>query len=147
MIMFRRRSGAFDRLGIRVPCLFVSPWLPRGYVEKRAFDHSSLPATVKRLFNLPSFIGRRDTAANTFENLLLQAPRTNALPSDQMQPLPAGPGNAALDLKLSEYQQALLAMASSPAAPRPIQAQAEQAIAARRDVYGHVATMAARRTS
>ena len=135
----------FDRFGLRVPCVLVSPWLPRGYVDKREFDHSSLPATVKKLFGLPSFLGKRDEVANTFETLLLPTVREHTLPSEETQPLPTGGGSAAIDLTLSEHQKALLAMAGSVTAPRPIRAQAEQAVAARRAVYGQVAALAARK--
>ena len=41
---------AFDRLGVRVPAVLVSPWIPRGTVVDRLFDHASIPATVTRFF-------------------------------------------------------------------------------------------------
>jgi phospholipase C len=37
----------FDRLGVRVPALLISPWIPRGtVVNGRIFEHASIPATV-----------------------------------------------------------------------------------------------------
>src|SRR6267378_2836923 len=41
----------FDRLGVRVPAILVSPWVPRGMVVKdRVFEHASIPATVTEHF-------------------------------------------------------------------------------------------------
>jgi phospholipase C len=40
----------FDRLGVRVPAILVSPWIPKGTVVDRVFDHASIPATATRFF-------------------------------------------------------------------------------------------------
>lgn len=40
----------FDRLGIRVPAILISPWIPRNTVVNRVFDHASIPATVQKFF-------------------------------------------------------------------------------------------------
>ncbi len=82
------RAFAFDRLGIRVPAILVSPWIPRGTVipgpedpEKgRVFEHASIPATVTSQF-LPNFDQNnkrtvREKSASTFLDLL----------TDQMRP-------------------------------------------------------------
>lgn len=42
----------FDRLGVRVPAVLVSPWIPKGTVVNRVFDHASIPATVSRFFQV-----------------------------------------------------------------------------------------------
>ena len=60
----------FDRLGVRVPALLISPYVQRGRIVSRVFDHSSIPATVKKVFGLPAFLTKRDAQANTFEDLL-----------------------------------------------------------------------------
>ena len=37
----------FDRLGVRVPSILISPWIPKGtVVNGRVFEHASIPATV-----------------------------------------------------------------------------------------------------
>jgi len=41
---------AFDRLGVRVPAILISPWIAKGTVVDRVFDHASIPATVTKLF-------------------------------------------------------------------------------------------------
>ena len=40
----------FDRLGVRVPAILISPWIPRGTVVDRVFDHASIPATISKFF-------------------------------------------------------------------------------------------------
>jgi phospholipase C len=42
----------FDRLGVRVPAVLVSPWIPKNTIVDRVFDHASIPATVTRFFQL-----------------------------------------------------------------------------------------------
>jgi phospholipase C len=40
----------FDRLGVRVPAILISPWIPKGTVVNRVFDHASIPATITKFF-------------------------------------------------------------------------------------------------
>jgi phospholipase C len=89
-------SFAFDRLGVRVPALFISPWIEPGTVVHRPsgpeptsqYEHSSIPATVKKIFDLPEFLTKRDAWAGTFESVLTRAtPRTDCPgTSSHMQP-------------------------------------------------------------
>jgi len=75
----------FDRLGIRVPAILVSPWIARGTVvpgtedpgNAQIFEHASIPATVTKFF-LQDDAQRtvRERKANTFLSLL----------TDQMRP-------------------------------------------------------------
>ncbi len=44
------REFRFDRLGVRVPAILVSPWIPRNTVVDRVFDHASIPATLTKFF-------------------------------------------------------------------------------------------------
>jgi phospholipase C len=74
------QSFAFDRLGVRVPAILVSPWVPKGTVVNDVFEHASIPATASNWL-LPGFTGdrsARERAAATFLDLL-SAPviRTN----------------------------------------------------------------------
>jgi len=68
----------FTRLGVRVPTILVSPFVEKGVVDSTIYEHSSLPATLKTLFNLPEGLTARDKAANTFEkNLSCGTPRSD----------------------------------------------------------------------
>jgi phospholipase C len=57
----------FDRLGVRVPAILISPWIPKGTVVNRVFDHASIPATVTKFF-LGDYSPRspRETGADVF---------------------------------------------------------------------------------
>ncbi|XP_008802791.1 non-specific phospholipase C1 [Phoenix dactylifera] len=112
----------FDRLGVRVPTILVSPWIekgtvihePNGPTAHSQFEHSSIPATVKKLFNLNSnFLTKRDAWAGTFESQfsLRKTPRTDCpekLP-EVKRLRPFGPRE---DSTLSEFQMELMQLAS-----------------------------------
>ena len=84
-------QNPYTRLGSRVPVILVSPWLRKGTVvsEPKAstkpfsdsqYDGTSIAATVKRLFDLPEFLTRRDAWSASFDHLFdeLSTPRTDA---------------------------------------------------------------------
>ena len=77
----------FDQLGVRVPAVVVSPWIPAGnIVDHTLYDHSSLLATVERLYGIPPLTAR-DAQANDFRHLLSaetprEAPRTLPDPAE-----------------------------------------------------------------
>jgi phospholipase C len=67
----------FDRLGVRVPAILVSPWVKKGTIINEVFEHASIPATVTDYF-IGAYPDRtpREIAANTFlGNLSLDAMR------------------------------------------------------------------------
>jgi phospholipase C len=62
----------FDRLGVRVPSILVSPWVTRGLVVNDVYEHASIPATATEWL-FPGFAGPRtdrETKARTFLHLL-----------------------------------------------------------------------------
>ncbi len=62
---------AFDRLGVRVPAVFVSPYIKAGTILSQPFDHCSIVATVRKLFCLDKTpFNWREAQAETFENIL-----------------------------------------------------------------------------
>ena len=65
--------------------LAVSPWLARGVVQEPAgrtstsqWEHSSIPATAKNLFNLSAFLTKRDAWAGSLTELLRPRARARA---------------------------------------------------------------------
>jgi phospholipase C len=68
---------AFDLLGPRVPTVLVSPRIPAGTIDATVYDHSSIVATLRRLFAPGAEpLSPRDAIAETFErNLALEVPR------------------------------------------------------------------------
>ncbi len=83
----------FKRLGLRVPCLLISPWIRKGSVCSDQLQHTSVLATLKQLYGLPNFLTRRDAQAKTFSHLLeeLDSPRTD---TPQVLQRPDLPGKA-----------------------------------------------------
>lgn len=41
---------AFDRLGIRVPTVIVSPWITPNHLDETRYDHASIVASLRRLW-------------------------------------------------------------------------------------------------
>ncbi|KAL4302441.1 hypothetical protein GQ457_10G007070 [Hibiscus cannabinus] len=111
----------FDRLGVRVPTIMVSPWIDKATVvhggngkpyPTSEFEHSSIPATVKKLFNLSApFLTKRDEWASTFESILQTRtePRTDC-PERLPTPARIREGEAKEEAKLSEFQEELAAV-------------------------------------
>ena len=56
----------FDRLGVRVPAILISPWIPANTVVDRVFDHASIPATVSKFFQVSAPCSPRETNADAF---------------------------------------------------------------------------------
>jgi phospholipase C len=69
---------AFDRLGLRVPALIASPFVGKGVVHSTPLQHTSVMATVRKLFGITGALTRRDAAAASFEDLFLTTARTDA---------------------------------------------------------------------
>lgn len=68
----------YDQLGVRVPALVISPLIRRGVIDHTIYDHTSMLASVERLFRIRP-LTNRDHAANDFLHLLsLESPRTDA---------------------------------------------------------------------
>lgn len=68
----------FKQLGVRVPAVVISPLVPRNTIDQTVYDHSSVLATVERLFGLKP-LTKRDATANDFLHLFkLPAPRIDA---------------------------------------------------------------------
>lgn len=114
----------FDRLGVRVPTIVVSPWIKKGTVvhgpggvptPTSEYEHSSIPATVRKIFNLTSPpLTKREAWAGTFDKLFttLTEPRTDC-PEQLPMPVKIREGEANEDAKLSEWQQELVQLAAA----------------------------------
>lgn len=94
----------FNRLGLRVPAILVSPWLPKGEVAHTQYQHTSILATLRRLFMLGKPLTKRDAAARPFDDLLTDTFRRDTprkLPRARM-PKAAAARPAQLDTLLQE---------------------------------------------
>jgi phospholipase C len=130
---------AFDRLGVRVPAVLVSPYIEAGtIISDTIFDHSSLAATARKLFLgdtwQDTFLTQRDRVANTFEGALTRtvARATNEVDvSGKHHTGLAGRNLSLLDRatqqatrRLSDHQQALMQVMMSAATANMTQGQA-----------------------
>jgi phospholipase C len=77
---FQVPSFAFDRLGLRVPAVIVSPWIRKGVIEHKKLQHTSVIKTATELFGLAGPLNNRDASAASFGDLFTQlsAPRVAA---------------------------------------------------------------------
>ncbi len=78
----------FDQYGVRVPAVIVSPLIPKGVVDHTLYDHTSVLATVEKLYGLPPLTNRDKTANDVIGLLSLSAPRTDC-PTTLSRPAPA----------------------------------------------------------
>ena len=84
---FRMEAGFnFDRFGVRVPTILISPWVAPGTVFRSEtnvpYDHTSFLATLLNWFGIPQSewgLGNRILNAPTFENVLTGTPNSVSL--------------------------------------------------------------------
>jgi phospholipase C len=97
----------FERLGVRVPAILISPFIDPA-VDSTIYDHSSVPATLNKIFGLgpQNFLSKRDRQANTFESRLSRSsPRSRPIP---LPGLPMDAFSQPASTGYSEYQLSLL---------------------------------------
>lgn len=72
---------AFDRLGIRVPTLLISPWVGKGLIENKGqnfggeYTHTSILNFLSELWGLEK-LTPRVSYSSTFEHLILPSLRS-----------------------------------------------------------------------
>ncbi len=81
--------GAFDRYGIRVPLVVVSPWARRRFVSHTVYDHTSILRFIETRFDLPALTARDANADPMLELFDFQHARFRRPPR-----LPAAPIDA-----------------------------------------------------
>lgn len=111
----------FDRYGVRVPTILISPYIQAGTILKRPpgsiypYDHTSVIATLRKCFNLGGPLTRRDSVAPDLESVLNLSTPDNQGP-DKVSPLPYTlPQDAlekALNAPLNGFQKAMHEAAS-----------------------------------
>jgi hypothetical protein len=106
---YRNRPFAFTQLGVRVPTVVVSPWVSEGAIDSTVYDHTSVVATVGRLWAPTATpLTRRDRFANDILHLLVddhpvRSPPQRCAAYDQRPdagPAPAVGGCAATDYEV-----------------------------------------------
>lgn len=144
----------FTRLGVRVPTVMISPYIDAGTVvhdppaankpfPSSLYDHSSVPATVKALFDMPAFLTKRDEWAGTFTHILTrETPRTDCpmvLPDPPQESAAHAAYRAAMrarantadgTLPINEFQRELVGLALGLVGEQPLAADVEMTEAA-----------------
>src|SRR5712691_3553576 len=89
--------GAFDRYGIRVPALVVSPYAKAHHVSHIVYDHTSILKFIETRFDLPP-LTRRDAAADPMLDMFdfseMSIPHAN-LPDAPIDPVGVAARHAA----------------------------------------------------
>ncbi|MEO9320319.1 MAG: alkaline phosphatase family protein [Nitrososphaera sp.] len=96
----------FDRLGVRVPAILISPWVQNTVISK-TFDHTSLLKYLTELWGLGP-LGSRTANANSIGEAISTESRTDtpaSLPSSPPRPIQAIPLQ-----RLSEHQMSLISL-------------------------------------
>ena len=112
----------YERLGVRIPTIAVSPWIHRNVLvheappeqkpfETSQYELSSIPATLRQIF--PQLeqtpLNKRDAWAATFEHLLTDDYRSDCLMElPFVPPPPEGELQRLLDLHIDEHAEGLM---------------------------------------
>ena len=112
----------FDRYGVRVPAVLISPWIPEASVvrppagSKYPFDHASILSTLRKLFDLGEPLTRRDAVAPDLLPALSLTSPSNAGPASLTFPTvtpTAGEIASAHQAAPNDLQQSLACLASA----------------------------------
>lgn len=79
-------GGKFDRYGVRVPFILVSPYAKPGYVGHAVYDHTSVLRFVQAKFKVPALTARDANADPMLDLFDFSSPKLLSPP-----PLPAAP--------------------------------------------------------
>lgn len=111
------RNFAFDRLGLRVPALLISPWLPCGLGSTvfggRIFEHSSIVRSVRETFQSGDALTQRDATASSWNTAFLSTPRTVPLLATRLPAASPAPVSGLSQNAISQSQIATLHLATA----------------------------------
>jgi len=85
-----KKGFKFDRLGVRIPTVVVSPWIKKGTLvnkpseaqkpsEHSEFELCSIPATIIKMFGLKGRLTKRTDFAATFDDIISDELRTDCI--------------------------------------------------------------------
>jgi len=83
------QPGAFDRYGIRVPMVAISPFSKRGFVSHTVYDHTSILRFIENRFDLPALTARdanADPMLDLFDFTNPPFPTPPNLPAAEIDP-------------------------------------------------------------
>ena len=74
---YNQYGFGFDQYGVRVPALVISAYTAKNLISHLPYDHSSVPATLEAMFNMPALTQRDANANNVTALASLAAARTD----------------------------------------------------------------------
>ena len=80
---------AFDRLGVRVPFIVVSPYARKHHVSHRVYDHASIVRFLEARFVMPAMTGRDANAEAPFDMFDFDSPAFLDPPAIAIPPVDA----------------------------------------------------------
>ena len=101
---------AFDRLGVRVPAVVVSPLIASGTISSLVYDHTSVIRTVMETFGIPGRLLKREAQANDLSSVIGTTLRTD-IPTITPRPVPPATqelSNAFANVPLTEFQRTMV---------------------------------------
>jgi phospholipase C len=116
----------FDRFGLRVPTLLISPLIPAGTVYRvpaggTSLDHTSILKTVEQRWNLPALTARDKAAPGFGDVLSLTTPRTDDVLAGVTVPTSGSAGPSAGQLShLEAIREELVALNAGQAVPASV---------------------------
>ena len=119
------QTFGFDRYGVRVPAVIVSPYVAPGTIFGKSnavpFDHTTIIATVRKRFGISGALTARDAQAPDLDSVLT-LPRPTNLGPLRLKAIPYAPSPTtaavAQTKSLNSMQKALVRLAANlPPAP------------------------------
>ena len=96
----------FDRYGVRVPTVMVSPYIEKGTIISDTYDHTSIIKVIRERWNLEQPLTERDNHANSFAKVLnRETPRTDSV---SIEPRKYAMPRAVLDEPINPLQRTIL---------------------------------------
>jgi phospholipase C len=114
------QTFGFDRYGVRVPAVIVSPYVAPGTIFGKSnavpFDHTTIIATVRKRFGISGALTARDAQAPDLDSVLT-LPRPTNLGPLRLKALPYAPSPTtaavAQTKPLNSMQKALVRLAAN----------------------------------
>lgn len=98
----------FDKLGVRVPAILISPYVQNTVVSE-TFDHTSLLKYLTDKWNLGP-LGQRTANANSFADSISTQPRTDELPELEAPAPPSTILQPVQPQTLTEHESSMIAL-------------------------------------
>lgn len=101
---FNQFGFKFDRYGVRVPAVVISPYIKKGTISHTTFDHTSVIATLRKVFDI-GHLTNRDLKANELTPLLTLSEARKDCPKTLENPVGQAPATTLTPEELGRLDQ------------------------------------------